>query len=102
MYAKALRETMGRLSADMHAIIDKATKENNRGLTSEERERFHALEADYTATEDSVKLAEKDTSIVAHLAETPGTVKISESQMEELRAMYTDRKSTRLNSSHIP
>jgi HK97 family phage major capsid protein len=87
-YAKALREQLGRLSADMHAIIQLATNENNRGLSSDERTRYHALEADYTAIEDSIKLAEKDSSIVVQLAEAPGPVKINETQMQELRDMF--------------
>lgn len=84
MYAKALREQLPRLAADMQAIIDTAKKENNRGLNSAERERFHALETDYTALEDSIKLAEKATSIVDELKAAPGT-KINEQQIEQLR-----------------
>jgi len=71
LYAKALREQLPRLAASLQAIIDGAKKENNRGLTSEEREKFHALETDYTAMEDSIKLAEKATSIVDELNAAP-------------------------------
>lgn len=67
-YAKALREQLGRLSADMHAVVNTAKNENNRGLTSEEVDKFHALEADYSKIEASVALSEKSDSIAAKLA----------------------------------
>jgi|ERR1700722_120489 len=88
-YAKALREQLPRLAAEMTAIIDLAKKENNRGLTSAEREKFHSLETDYTALEDSIAMAEKSASIVDRLAATPGdTVRINESQIDELKAEF--------------
>jgi HK97 family phage major capsid protein len=67
-YAKALREQLGRLSNDMHAIINAAKNENNRGLTSEERDKFHTLESAYTNVEEDIKIAEKSDSIAARLA----------------------------------
>ena len=85
MYAKALREKLAPLAAQLQAIVDKAKNENNRGLTSEEREKFHALETEYTALEDSIKAAEKATSIVDALAAAPGGVKPTEVQVEELQ-----------------
>ncbi len=68
IYAKMLREKLVSLSLDMRAIVDKAKGENNRGLTSEEAEKFDRLEADYTATEASIKRAEKVDTIEADLA----------------------------------
>jgi HK97 family phage major capsid protein len=66
-YAKEMRESLARLAAQMRGIVDKAKNENNRGLTSEEREQFHNLEADYSGLEDSIKIAEKSDSILNHL-----------------------------------
>lgn len=87
-YAKALREKLGRLGSDIQAIIDKAKNENNRGLTSEERERFHTLETEYTALEDSIKAAERSDSITEKLAATDGTIRIDESNIDEIRAEF--------------
>ena len=91
-YAKDLREKLPRLADEMTAIVNKAKTESNRGLTSEEREKFHTLEADYTALEDSIKISEKTTSIVDDLAKAPGA-KITETQIEQLRDEFrTDPK----------
>ncbi len=90
MYAKELREQLPRLAAQMQGIINKATAENNRGLTSEEREQFHKLEADYTNLEDSIKLAEKSDSLVSKLATADDKSKVIVNNLEqahdELRA----------------
>lgn len=93
MYAKALREKLGRIGADIQGIIDKAKAENNRGLTSDERTKFHALETDYTATEDDIKIAERGQSILDQLAAPgnnarPGENKIDEVNIEKLRAEF--------------
>jgi HK97 family phage major capsid protein len=87
-YAKALRENMARLGTQIQAIIDKAKNENNRGLTSDERTQFHALEADFTAVEDSIKAAEKSEGIAARLAGGTGPIVIDESHLDELRAEF--------------
>jgi HK97 family phage major capsid protein len=71
MYAKSLREKLGRIGADIQKIIDVAKAENNRGLTSEEREKFHALETDYTSTEGDIKLAERGEQIGNDLRNVP-------------------------------
>lgn len=86
-YAKALREQLGRLSADMHAIVNQAKTENNRGLTSEEREKFHALENDYSNLEESIKISEKSDSIADRLASADGNVAavINGASVEQLR-----------------
>jgi HK97 family phage major capsid protein len=62
-YKLQLQEANTRLSVQMNAIVEKAKAENNRGLTSVERESFHALEADYTQNEESIKLAERSETI---------------------------------------
>jgi HK97 family phage major capsid protein len=98
-YAKALREQLPRLAADMQSIVNTAKTENNRGLTSEERERFHKLEADYTALEDSIKLAEKTENIVAGLGKTDDG-KITEQQVEQLRDEF--KTSPRANREKTP
>ncbi len=72
-YQKVQREQMGRLAGQMQNIIDAVRKQNNRGLTSAERERFHRLEADYSALEESVKAAERSDSISNHLGTADGS-----------------------------
>lgn len=59
IYAKALREKLAKLSLDMHAIVDKAKNDSNRGLTSDEAEQFDNLEAEYAGVESSITRAEK-------------------------------------------
>ena len=67
MYAKQLRENLARLANDMRAIVDTAKNDKARGLSSEEREKFHALETEYSGIEDSIKVAEKSASILDSL-----------------------------------
>jgi HK97 family phage major capsid protein len=85
MYAKKLREQMGRVGAQLQAIVDKAKNENARGLTSEERTQFHALETDYSTFEESIKAAEKASTITAQLAETEDAGKLLENNLEQVR-----------------
>lgn len=56
MYAKDLREESGRISAQMHAIVNGADKV--KGLTSEEAVKYDALEADYGKLEKDIQRAE--------------------------------------------
>jgi HK97 family phage major capsid protein len=67
-YAQGLKEANVRLSLQMHAIVDAAKAEANRGLTSAEAEKFDALEKDYSANEESIARAEKADKISADLA----------------------------------
>jgi HK97 family phage major capsid protein len=67
-YADQLKEANARLSVQMTEIVNTAKAENNRGLTSEEREKFHNLETAYSANEDSIKLAEKAERVASDLA----------------------------------
>jgi HK97 family phage major capsid protein len=87
MYAKALREKLAPLAAQITAITAKAKAEDNRGLTSEEREQFHNLEAAYTGLEDDIKIAEKSEDIAARLAAAPGIINEAPVQ-EELREQF--------------
>jgi HK97 family phage major capsid protein len=66
-YAKQLREQLAKLSVDMHAIVALAKSEQNRGLTSEEAEKFDRLETEYTSIEASIKRAERVDTISADL-----------------------------------
>jgi HK97 family phage major capsid protein len=100
-YAKELREQMGRLSVDMRAIVDTAKAENNRGLTSAERERFHALETDYTNIEASIALAERSDSIADKLASADSNLAsvIANTSTEQLRDEFrTDPQTQRQKS----
>ena len=83
-YAKALREQLGRLSADMRAICDKAKNEENRGLTDEEVTRFQKMEGDYSKIEDSIKIAEKSDAIADKLATAdPNVVRTNLEQVRD-------------------
>lgn len=85
MYAKALREQLAPIGAQIQAIINKAKAENNRGLTSDERTQFHALEASYTGLEDSIKLAERGEQLLASLATVDNPGRITGPAIEQLR-----------------
>lgn len=71
MNKKKMQEQLARLSLDMHAIVDKAKAENNRGLTSEEREKFHNLETEFSGVEASIKIADRMEAIDADLRSVP-------------------------------
>jgi len=83
-YAKTLREELGRNSIELQAIIDKAKNENNRGLTSEEREKFNQLIDKHNGLEASIAAAEKSDDIVAKLAANAGN-QPSAAQVDQLR-----------------
>jgi HK97 family phage major capsid protein len=84
-YQKAMREQLGRLSVDMRAICDKAKAEGNRGLTHEEVTRFQKMEADYSALEESIKIAEKTDSIADQLSRSDPATVINGASMDQLR-----------------
>lgn len=92
MYNKAGRERMGKLSHDMHAILDKA-KRQGRGLTSTERTQYHAMESEFSALEVSI-LSEHSGDIVARLAQPEdgrrgsGSPLISGPDLEEIRDTF--------------
>ena len=67
-YSKDLANKLASLSIEMHAIIDTAKADGNRGLTSSEAEKFDKLEADYTGIEASIARAEKAESRTEFLA----------------------------------
>jgi HK97 family phage major capsid protein len=97
MYAKNLREQLPRLADQMNAIVNKAKTENNRGLSSEERESFHKLESDYSNLEDSIKIAEKTQNIVDELSKSDG--KITELQTEQLRDEFRTNPKAKAESA---
>ena len=84
-YAKALREQLGRMSADMRAIVDTAKAENNRGLTNDEVTRFMKMEQDYSALEKSIEIAEKSDSIANKLATSDPVSVINGAHVDQLR-----------------
>jgi len=86
-HAKTLREQLGRVGASIQNIIDRAKSDGNRGLTSEERQQFHALEADYTAVEDSIKIAERGEQISNDLRRT-GDPRIDELGLERIQDIF--------------
>jgi HK97 family phage major capsid protein len=59
MYAKEMREGLARIAAQMRVIVDTAKAEDNRGLTSEEAEKFDRIEKDYSNLEATIARAEK-------------------------------------------
>jgi HK97 family phage major capsid protein len=82
-YSKELREKLARLSVELRAIVSTAKADNNRGLNSEEQTKFNALEKEYTATEESIKSAERVDSIELDLRKVP-TDKIAATLGEEV------------------
>lgn len=58
-YSKQLREKLARLSVELRAIVTTAKNDGNRGLNGDEQTKFAALEAEYTATEASIKSSER-------------------------------------------
>jgi HK97 family phage major capsid protein len=83
-YAKKQRQEMDRLAVQMQTIVGKAKKENDRGLTSAERETFSALEVAYSALEESVKMIERADSITDHMRETEsGRFSIDEMYLQD-------------------
>ncbi len=71
IYAKDLREKQARLATQMRAIVDGAKNDNNRGLRSDEAEKFDVLETDYTQLSASIERAEKADAIDSQLAAFP-------------------------------
>ena len=59
MYSVALREQQGKVAYDMSAILAACEKENNRGLTQPEREKYDALMIHYDSLESDIVRAEK-------------------------------------------
>lgn len=82
-YSKELREKLARLSVELRAIVSAAKADNNRGLNSEEQDKFNRLEAEYTATEASIKSAERVDAIEIDLRNVPKD-RISETMGEEV------------------
>jgi len=99
-YQRGQREQLGRLGDQLLSIVNKAKAQGNRGLTSEERQKFHQIETEYTALEDSVRMAERADNIVARLADTDGGVRITEADVPELRDSYRLGKRRRDESPH--
>ena len=105
MYNKAAKERMGRLSHDMHAILDKA-KRQSRGLTSAERTQYHAMESEFSALEVTV-LSEHSGDIVARLAQPDDGPRgrrgpaITDLELEEVRDTFrTSRHDQRSRTPH--
>jgi len=82
-YAKTLREKLGRVGADIEALL--ATGEQQGYLTSEQREKYHALEKDFTSVEDDIKIAEGGSRLLASLASPDNPGRISDLAIEQLR-----------------
>jgi HK97 family phage major capsid protein len=66
---KQAREKMGRLSLQMHGILDKA-KGAGRGLNSDERERYHRMTEEFSSLEMQV-LGEHSDGVMARM-DAPG------------------------------
>ena len=84
-YVKALREKLAHVAADIQAIVSLAQKENNRGLSAEERETFDRLADEHTAIEADIQRAEKSGTLMANLAEPASGPKIVEANLEQIQ-----------------
>lgn len=90
-----LKQKMDRLSTQMSDLLGKMDAEN-RVWTSEEREKYHRMEEEYSGLEEQLKAAEKSEArasaglpaAVANAAASGGPVTISEVHLEELRANF--------------
>ena len=56
---RAAKEKLARQSFELRAIVARAKNDNNRGLTSAEQEKFHAIEKEYTALEAQIQASER-------------------------------------------
>lgn len=86
--AKASREQLDRLAAEMHSFLDRVDKSGN---WATERETYHKMEADYTAMEDMINARERAEERAASLAtahSADGRTRIAETSIEELRDTY--------------
>lgn len=103
-YAKNLRERAGRVGVQMQAIIDTCRAQGDRGLTSQEREQFHAMEAEYTTLEDSIKAAEHAKSVTDYLGGTDrsrvGDPEITEYLQDSFR-IRPKQKAERMKDPHF-
>ena len=54
-YDRKGRERLGRITEEIGSILNKCEKEKNRGLTSEERNKFFALQGEYEAVHASIE-----------------------------------------------
>lgn len=97
IYSKELREKLARLSVELRAIVSTATADGNRGLTSEEQDKFNRLEADYTATEASIKSAERVDQIDADLRLVPKD-QISAVMGEEVYGAEAEKENKKLHN----
>ena len=96
-YSKQLREKLARLSVELRAIVSTAKADNNRGLNSEEQDKFNRLEADYTATEASIKSAERVDEIDNDLSKVPAD-KIAAVMGEEVYGAEAEKENKRLHN----
>jgi HK97 family phage major capsid protein len=90
------QQKLDRLSVQMNAIVARCKKENNRGLTSDERTKFHLMEEEYTEIEDAIRLNGDDTGSRPRLpAGALSTGVVSEFDVEEVRDTYRLTESQR-------
>jgi HK97 family phage major capsid protein len=89
MYAKELREKWARLGAEIQTMSDLLKKEDRGFKDSAEREKFHALETEFTKLEDQIKAVEKAAGIENLLKQVEdGTVRIDETNIDQIRAEF--------------
>jgi HK97 family phage major capsid protein len=85
-YANSLKDQAIRIEVQIQNLIDTAKKENNRPFTSVEREQYHKLEADHSAIEESIKIANKS-SLTTSL-EKPKVSELSATEVEEIKDTF--------------
>jgi HK97 family phage major capsid protein len=71
MSKRQSQEKLASLSFALRAIVNRAKNDNDRGLTSAEQEKFHKLEADYSATEAILKAENRVEEIERDLRGVP-------------------------------
>ena len=97
MSVRQHQEKLARLSLGLRAIVAKA-KASDRGLTSSEQEKFHAIEADYTATEAIIKAENRVEEIERDLRVVPAD-RISATMGDDVYGSEAEKENRRLHNN---
>lgn len=77
-YALKLRQEQDRIATEMRAMVTTAENDNNRGFSSEEVTKYHAMVADFDRIQASIEIAEKVITIGNDLRNVPREQAIAE------------------------
>jgi len=80
-------QKLNRLSTQMTDILNRAKAEGRKNLTSEEREKYHRMESEYSEIEESLQI-ESGEPRVAAVSRLETGVRISDIDLEELKDTF--------------